>query len=189
MSPRINPLGARGCEFGNVVRVVTRVQPRGRAVGAVRFQAASARPPGSESVRLRPVPRDRSPVASYGRRRGNAEGRVSGFHLRVPRRRASAHGIRNRVAGNYGASEVGGVALGLDGPGDEQQWERRKTPGGGHGLPPPIPGHKSVGGTSVLDRRAGRTPAQPAQQRQGPLFRPPSQAHGPVRRAPCECLP
>ena len=158
MSPRINPLGARGCEFGNLVHAVTRVQSSGRSVGAVRFQAASARLPGSYPGRLRPAPRDRSPVASYGRRRGNAEGRVSGFHLRVPRCRASAHGIRNRVAGNYGASEVGGVALGLDGPGDEQQWERHKMPGGGHGLPPAIPGHKSVGGDSCARPPCGADP-------------------------------
>ena len=65
----------------------------------MRFQAASARLPGLDSRRLRPVPQDPSPVASYGRRRGNAESRVSGFHLRVPRRLAWPHGIRNRVAG------------------------------------------------------------------------------------------
>ena len=158
MSPRINPLGARGCEFGNVVHAVTRVQPRGRAVGTVRFQAASARPPGSESVRLRPAPQDRRLAAGYGRRPGFAEGRVPGFHLRVLRRLAWPDGTRNRVAGNYRASEVGGVALGLDGPGDEQQWERRKMPGGGHGLPPAIPGHKSVGGDRCARPPCGADP-------------------------------
>ena len=61
-------------------------------MGAVRFQAASARLPGSDPVRLRPV-------ASYGRGRGNAGGRVPGFHLRVLRRLAWPRGIRNRVSG------------------------------------------------------------------------------------------
>ena len=40
-----------------------------------------------------------APVASYGRRRGNAEVRVPDFHLRVMRRLARPHGIRNRAAG------------------------------------------------------------------------------------------
>ena len=75
------------------------MQSSGRAVGAVRFQAASPGLPGLDSGRLRPAPLDRSPVGSYGRRPGNAEGRVAGFHLRVPRRLAWPHGIRNRVAG------------------------------------------------------------------------------------------
>ena len=68
-------------------------------MGAVRFKAASARPPGSESVRLRPAPEERRPVASCGRRLGNAEGRVPGFHLRVLPRLARPHWIRNRVPG------------------------------------------------------------------------------------------
>ena len=42
---------------------------------------------------------ERRPFASYGRRPGNAEGRVSGFHLRVLQRLARPHGIRNRAAG------------------------------------------------------------------------------------------
>ena len=55
MSPRINAPGAGSCVFGNVVRAVTWVQPGGRAAGAVRFQAASARLPGSDSGQLRPA--------------------------------------------------------------------------------------------------------------------------------------
>ena len=65
----------------------------------MRFQAASPRLPVLGSVRLRPAPEERRPLASYGRRPGNAEGRVSGFHLRVLRPLAWPHGIRNRAAG------------------------------------------------------------------------------------------
>ena len=50
-------------------------------------------------MRLRPVSQERRPVASYGRRLGNAEGRVHGFHLRVLRPLARPRGIRNRAAG------------------------------------------------------------------------------------------
>ena len=48
---------------------------------------------------MRPASKDRGPVACYGWRLGNAEGRVPGFHLRVLRRLARPHGIRNRVIG------------------------------------------------------------------------------------------
>ena len=48
---------------------------------------------------MRPAPQERRPVATCGRRRGNAEGRVPGFHLRVLRPLAWPHGIRNRAAG------------------------------------------------------------------------------------------
>ena len=112
MSPRINPLGARGCEFGNVVHAGTRVQSNGRGVGAVRFQAASPRLPVLDSVRLRPVSQERRPVASYGRRPGVAEDRLPGFHLRVLRRLARPHGIRNRVSGR------GLLAVSVVGEGD-----------------------------------------------------------------------
>ena len=214
MSPRINRPRAGSCGFGNVVRAAAMARSGGRAVGAVRFQAASPRLPGLDSGRFRPAPQDRRPAAGYGRRPGSDEGRVPGFRLRLLRRLAWPYGIRNRVAGkglravsvagegdprldgravvfvragagctrsvgdaraggpvirdppageggvaqpvgvgklrderlvhpcsagsrrgvpggdvplqgdeavNYGAGEVGGVALGLDGPGDDQQ--------------------------------------------------------------------
>ncbi len=41
----------------------------------------------------------------------------------------------------------------------------------------------------MLGRRALRTPERPVQRRQGPSLHPPSQVHGPVCRAPNECLP
>ena len=52
------------------------------------------------------------PVARYGRRLGNAEGRVPGFHLRVLLRLAWPHGIRNRAAGR------GRLAVSVVGEGD-----------------------------------------------------------------------
>ena len=63
-------------------------------------------------MRFRPVSQDRHLVASYGRRPGNAEGRVPGFHLRVLRRLAWPHGMRNRAAGK------GLLAVSVVGEGD-----------------------------------------------------------------------
>ena len=121
----------------------------GRAVGAVRFQAASPRLPGSESVRLRPVPQDRRPVASYGRRPGNAEGRVPGFRLRVPLRSAWPRGIRNRAAGR------GLLAVSVVGEGDPRI-DRcavvfvRAAAGCGRGVR-----DARVGGPAIWDTKAG----------------------------------